>query len=288
MKLCTIIVVYNPDADALSKSLPAFFQETDGIIIWQNSPVSANYINESKFKEKVILAGNGTNIGIAEALNKSIKIAKNHGFTHVLTMDQDSFFDAGIITQYRYKIEKQKESDIGIYGINPYQQYKKLYETDQEFLFVSDTITSGSVFKIANFEKTDYFDENLFIDAVDYEYCYRLRKFYNLRTIIYPNILLNHAVGYRQKTKFGFSIDNYSPLRTYFIIRNHFRIWKDYPELFPKKYKLLLLQHHLIFRIFKIILAEQQKLLKLKALFFGLYHFSINKKGFYEINPKKK
>ena len=58
-------------------------------------------------------------------------------------------------------------------------------------------------------------DEQLFIDAVDIEYCFRLKKKYGLQTIVFPSVIMKHALGYPIKTIFGFNASAYSAFRTY-------------------------------------------------------------------------
>ncbi|MCU7618683.1 glycosyltransferase [Chryseobacterium sp. PBS4-4] len=288
MRLCTIIILYHPDKETLLKSLPVFNTDTEAIIVWRNSFISDECQKIINNFNKIIIAGDCKNVGIATAINQSIIIAEKNGYSHILTMDQDSYFDEGMLQKYKTKIVENESDNIGVYGINPLQSGKSLYPVSSEILDVSDTITSGSVFKISNFSKTNCFRDDLFIDAVDYEYCYRIKKLNNLKTIVFSDVLLNHVVGYIQKTKFGFSINNYSPFRTYFIIRNQLKIWKMYPTLFSTQYKITFLKDHLIFRIIKIIIAENEKAIKLKAIFIGFFHFLVGRSGFYDVNSKSK
>ena len=220
MKLCTVIVLYHPEKDSLEKSLLSFVEETDHIFCWKNSYINNECYNIINSYKKIEILGNENNVGIARALNECVKVAQLRGFTHVLTMDQDSYFDRNMILKYKTEILNFPDNDVAIYGVNPLQDEKRLYENNEGAINVNDTITSGSIFILDNFKKYGYFDEELFIDAVDYEYCYRLKKLYNQKTIVFANILMHHTVGYIEKTKMGFNINNYSAFRTYFIVRN--------------------------------------------------------------------
>jgi len=287
MRLCTIIVLFYPEKEDLQKSLLTFTNETDHVFCWKNSSINKECIDLIESHSNVEIIGDEKNVGIGKALNEGIKIARLKGFTHVLTMDQDSYFDKGMITRYKSKIHENIEKSIAVYGINPLQDNKLLYENSGEILEVTDTITSGSVFAIENFTKYGYFEEELFIDAVDYEYCYRLKKEYDLRTVVFSDIIMNHSVGYVEKTSMGFSINNYSAFRTYYIIRNQLSIWKRFPSQFPFQYKITLLKDHILFRIIKIILAEKNKGKKLKSIFLGILHFIEGKSGYFNVNGKK-
>lgn len=287
MKLCTVIILFHPDKESLKKSLSALVEETDGVFCWKNSFISEECLEIIKSYDKVKTIGNENNIGIGKALNESVKVAQLENFTHVLTMDQDSYFDKNMISKYKSKIINNTEKDIAIYGINPLQDEKTLYENNGNVINVSDTITSGSIFSIDNFKKYGYFEEELFIDAVDYEYCYRLKKNYNQNTIVFTDIIMNHTVGYIEKTKYGFNINNYSAFRTYFIVRNQLSIWRRYPSQFPNQYKITLLKDHILFRVIKIILAEKNKRIKLKSIFLGIMHFVMKKSGYFNVNIEK-
>lgn len=283
MKLCAVIILYYPDIENLENSLPVLSTETELVILWKNSPISNSCVGIIEKYPNVKILGNEENVGIGKALNQSIAYLSDLNFTHLLTLDQDSYFDKGVILKYKQKLIKQN-SDVAIFGINPLQNNNTLYENTGEILDVSDTITSGSIFLIENFSKFGLFDEDLFIDAVDYEYCYRVKQNYNKKTLVFTDILMNHCVGYIEKTKLGFSINNYSAFRTYFIIRNHFTIWSRYPNLFPFKYKMTLIKHHFIYRFIKIWISEDDKLKKTKALYKGILHFLTNKLGYYNVN----
>ncbi|WP_294307051.1 glycosyltransferase [uncultured Chryseobacterium sp.] len=286
MRLCTIIVLFYPEKVDLQKSLSAFTQETDYVFCWKNSSINKECLDLIESYSNVEIIGDETNVGIAKALNEGIKAAGLLAFTHVLTMDQDSYFDEGMITKYKSKIQQYAEESIAIFGINPIQDNKLLYENSGKILDVTDTITSGSIFSIENFIKYGYFEEELFIDAVDYEYCYRLKKKYGLRTVVFNDVILNHSVGYIAKTNMGFSINNYSAFRTYYIIRNQLSIWFRFPSQFPSYYKMTLLRDHILFRIIKIILAEKNKRIKLKSIFLGVLHFIVGRSGYFNVNEK--
>ncbi|MCA6069129.1 glycosyltransferase [Chryseobacterium sp. RG1] len=286
MKLCTVIVLYHPEKNSLEKSLLSFVEETDHVFCWKNSYINDECQDIINSYDKIETLGNENNVGIGKALNECVKVAESRNFTHVLTMDQDSYFEKKMILKYKTEILNYNVKDVAIYGINPLQDKKTLYEDKGAALYVSDTITSGSVFILDNFKKYGYFDEELFIDAVDYEYCYRLKGIYNQKTIVFPSIVMNHTVGYIEKTQMGFNINNYSAFRTYFIVRNQLAIWKRFPSQFPRHYKVTVLKNHIFFRIIKIILAENDKGNKIKSIFLGIKHFIEGRSGYFNVNVK--
>jgi rhamnosyltransferase len=148
---------------------------------------------------------------------------------------------------------------------------------------VPDSITSGSIFPTKVFESCGLFEAALFIDAVDYEYCYRLKSRYGLSTIVFPDIVLKHEVGYPTKINLGLTTDNYTAFRTYFIIRNHITIWKRYPKLFQPAYKKTLIKIHITYRLAKIVIGEENKISKIRAIVIGMFHGFSGRTGYYKI-----
>jgi len=284
MKLSAIIVTYFPDLDELEKNINSCINHVDQIIIWENTPDSllSNSDCFTKYNGKLIFLGLGENVGIATALNHGVKWSVEKGYTHILTMDQDSYFQGNDLPDYIAMIKKNNDEKIGVFGINPVCEDTPLYKLTNEIKVVTDTITSGSIFPLSIFKLAGMFMDELFIDAVDYEFCYRVKS-KGYKTVVFTNILLQHKVGYVTKTKWGFKTDNYSAFRTYFIVRNQLHIWLMYPKLFPKLYKKTLVKNHIVFRLIKVLLAEDDKLNKAKAIIYGFIHGLSKRTGFYEI-----
>lgn len=61
------------------------------------------------------------------------------------------------------------------------------------------------------------------IDTIDIEFCFRLKKLYDFKTIVFPSVFLKHEIGYPVKTFLGFEASAYSAFRTYFLIRNQIK-----------------------------------------------------------------
>lgn len=270
MKLAAIIVTYLPNIQFLLENISLLIDDVDQLIIYRNSELQEDILPISG---KIVLLGNGENLGIARALNEAIKwIEKQGTFTHILTLDQDSSFFPLHLEKFKEFIISKNRGNIGIFCPNIDNRGFLSHPSNEEYIVVNDSITSGSIFPIETFKICGMFDEELFIDAVDYEYCYRIFQKYELITIIFPSIHLKHEVGYPTKIKFGLLTDNYSAFRTYFIIRNHIIIWKRYPNLFQPSYKKTLIKIHILYRFAKVIIGEEDKLNKLKAIFKGLLH----------------
>lgn len=285
MKLLTIIVLYHPDIDVLLNEIDSLKNDSSEILLFQNAKLTEHeksrifdHLDEA-YKKKIQIVGAGNNIGISGALNFAIEWAVNNSFTHLLTMDQDSCFNPGGLALFKHRVNLLSElKNIGIYSANPVINKKAMYERcTEDICYEIDTITSGSIFSVALLQSFGGFDDSLFIDAVDYEFCYRIFSAEKKRAVILTDILLHHEFGYPAEIGFGLVSENYSAFRTYYIIRNHIVIWKRYPKLFRPEYKVRLVRTHIIIRFLKIILGEKDKINKLKAITKGIIHGIIKK-----------
>ncbi|WP_345955884.1 hypothetical protein [Mucilaginibacter sp. PAMB04168] len=272
MRISAAVVVYNPDISELIYNIKSYINVVDKVIVWQNTLVDQIQLRNSFVDvfDKIVFLGNGRNVGIGAGLNGAVKWSINNSYTHILTLDQDSCFESKYLTFYLDTINKNTDQSIGIFGVNPLCHAELVFSQSTHLLDVTDTITSGSVFPLEVFEKCGYFNEDMFIDAVDYEFCYRAKKYNGLKTVIITNAVMTHEVGYSKKTVWGFSTVNYSSFRTYYIVRNQTLIWRQYPEYFSYQYKKTLIMQHIIFRAIKIIMAESDKFEKIKSIFKGI------------------
>lgn len=114
------------------------------------------------------------------------------------------------------------------------------------------------------------------IDTIDIKFCFRLKKLYDFKTIVFPSVFLKHEIGYPVKTFLGFEASAYSAFRTYFLIRNQIKILMEYPDFFTFKEKFAILNNYLFKRLFIILFYEKNKYKKLCALLKGLKEGLLN------------
>lgn len=172
------------------------------------------------------------NIGIAAAQNEEIKLAlSDPEIKYIVFVDQDS----EISDDYPQKISKifsdleQKET-IGIVGPTYINN-----ETGHAYPISDIVISSGSCVSREVFGKVGLFNPSLFIDYVDFEWCWRaLSKGFSCRSI--SDLTIRHQVGTRF-IKFGKYVDIISkPFRYYYQYRNY--LWLSHLDYAPKNWKI--------------------------------------------------
>jgi rhamnosyltransferase len=179
------------------------------------------------------------NIGISKALNFAAGEALNAGFEWLLTMDQDSSFDTTEFTKYLNCLDQldQKKS-IGMVGVN----YAKTIAANDNILEdVTHLITSGSILNLMIYKNTGPFDERLFIDEVDSEYCYRLRL-KGFRVCVVKSCFMKHHLGqdiWVRNWLVGPKVQRniHPPIRIYYMVRNFLLLNSIYKKEFPGEFK---------------------------------------------------
>ncbi len=266
MKLLAIVITYFPNPDDLKRNISRYIDHVDKLIIWENTPEKEAiqyHIELPEHQAKIIYRGSGKNEFIAIPLNRTIAWAKENGYTHLLTMDQDSCFEEGCFEKYILSIRDCTIENVGMWGANP----NNMYKTDEALLVVPQCITSGTVYPLSIFDKIGLFREDFAIYVVDIEFGIRARK-YGYKTVIATQCLLHHVFGKPTKSKLGLITSNYSPFITYLIIRNTIVTWIEHPDHF--KVRKGFIQYNIIFRLLSVILHEKDKLKKIKAIFLGI------------------
>ncbi|MGC4038025.1 MAG: hypothetical protein QM764_18835 [Chitinophagaceae bacterium] len=130
---------------------------------------------------------------------------------------------------------------------------------EAEPLFVEENavITSGSLMNLSIWNHAGGFDQKLFIDEVDHEYCYRVKSS-GYRVIRIPEVHLSHQLGTKKEAGYGGIVNKtkrtiHSPHRVYFMVRNYLYVRTKYkstlPSEFGKRDKMLLtaLKNNLLF-----------------------------------------
>lgn len=267
MKLTAVVISYYPNKQELTQNIINNIKYIDSLIIWNNSPQEdlGEYLKE--YANKIYYLGDGTNKGIGYALNKSFTWAIKNGYEYILTMDQDSSWEN--FRKYRLQITKHlssiKSKEVAIFAPLVKAQGKISPCNNESF-----AITSGSVYSLNAFKKIGPFKETFFIDEVDNEYCIRAIKSQYKIKILKDCFLLQTFGLPKSDSRWSKYTQNYSATRTYYQIRNRMWVWRKYSEFLNYKYLFTTLLLQIVRRTFIIVIYEEDKYNKLKAIYKGL------------------
>lgn len=168
------------------------------------------------------------NMGIAYAQNVGIREAASRGARYVVFFDQDSEVPMGYFESMaeEYERVKGKHPNLALLGPTIINKTRgKAYKSEKGQSFDGYTITSalissGTIAETRTFQEVGMMDESLFIDDVDFEWCWRAKSkgYVCARTF---KVELRHKVGQADKRFLGFPIIVSSPARYYYQCRNH-------------------------------------------------------------------
>lgn len=269
MKVCCGIVLFNPNISVLKNNILAIQDQVSQIFIVDNGSKNLMEIKAVVKKcNNISLIANDHNEGIAKALNQLCVIAKKNKYEWILTLDQDSVCPL----DYIFNLEKYVNvvPKVGIVspvivdrnvGVIGHYSPKKIYQE------VKTCITSGALTNLNAWKEVNGFDEKMFIDSVDFDYCYRIRKA-GYKILQISIVRLEHSIGEAKKCRFlfwKFNNTEHSAFRAFYIAQNNI--------YYPKKNKLVLhfIRGNLrnLKYIFIVLLYEKNKISKINSIYKG-------------------
>jgi len=278
--LAGCVILYNPNISII-KNIESYLCFLNVLYIIDNSGKIDNELVDTirLISSKIIYLPQRNNIGIASALNIGAGLAVKERYNWLLTMDQDSyFFGKDFFDTWRVNILQNEE--IGLIAASYTDKYGRWQkEYSKHYNEIHFAVTSGNIINLKAWNDANGFEDKLFIDEVDHDYCLKLRK-YKYKILTSKEILMGHVIGEiyqksdntleeRRKVKL------HSPVRYYYMARNVLYLCKKY---FFIDFKFVLARfYYLIKMLAKIILLYPDKLIYLRFFFAGIKDFALSK-----------
>jgi rhamnosyltransferase len=215
--------------------------------------------------DNIVLIELGNNYGIGYALNIGVEYAVRNGYKWLVTMDQDSIVDDDFIWSF-IKFQRENQAVISMVPnikLNINDKYRSKNEE------VEYAITSGHVVSVSIFDRVGYYNESLFIDGVDFDFCLRLGQ-HKIKTYCVFEAQMKHELGvpHKKKSLIARFYSDHSPLRRYYIYRNFVYLVRQYWSTNPVFIVKFLVAHIMLF--LAIILYEKKIKASVKAIYYGL------------------
>jgi len=238
-RICAVIVSYCPDPMRLRALVESVQSQTDLVMIVDNgSSIDALVeIRRLMNGDSVKLIEFGENRGIAAAHNVGIRYAMEHAFEYVLLLDHDSRLLPDCVPQLVQASRRLASSGIKLAAVGPQYNdetsarrapfwrfyrwsYRRIYaRPDDEVIETSVLISSGTLISCEILKTIGLMDEPLFIDGVDWEWCFRASALgYRLYGV--TAAIMQHSLGDSGINVMGRILPLHSPLRHYYVYRN--------------------------------------------------------------------
>ena len=217
----------------------------------------------------------GENRGVGYALNRGVQRARQMGYRWLLTMDQDSVVDGAFIGAYQEALEERPELVCLAPRISSRTRKK-----DAAGGPISYAITSGNLVRVSVFDQIGLYDEDFFVDSIDFDFCLRLRRAgYAVQRV--PAAKMEHQLGDAVELPRGVSTyyARHSAVRRYYMYRNLLYMAERYMLEFPGFVFKLGLSSMLLLMFIGFL--DASPLASYRAIARGMLDYAMRKKGPY-------
>ena len=265
------IVTYNPDIQRLLGNINAVRDQVNKVVIVDNGSTNAAEV-ENAITDKIVLIKWDTNRGIAAALKTIMAYAIESNYSWVLTIDQDSIVQSGLINEYLKYANREECKNVGLFTClikDRNFKDKKHEEQVKDVQIVDSCITSAAFCSVEKYKKIKGYDDSFFIDCVDFDICYQFRDAgFDISRINYTGLL--HEVGHGENRRFllwTIVVYHHNAKRIYTLSRNGVYLWKKHPKIYG--FHRMVKKHLALFT--RIVLYEDKKSEKLRAFIRGIW-----------------
>ena len=232
-----VIVSYRPEVAQLVSLCEQILVDGARVIVVDNTEVPDLTLDGLPAGCELITLG--TNSGIAHAQNVGVAQALNASATVIVFFDQDLKIEAEFlralvtplkcgtpeITSPLYVDDDNNVAlpslRLGRFGLpTAVHGADMIHPYPVDIVISSGTAATREVFRVAG-----VFDEALFIDSVDSEWCLRCRS-KQIPIHVVPSAVMRHRIGSRSIRVGPFTVLQHSPARCYYQMRNCFHMMR--------------------------------------------------------------
>ncbi|MBO1770724.1 glycosyltransferase family 2 protein [Agrococcus sp. TF02-05] len=240
-----VAVTFKPDEAVISEVLERAAPQVGNLVVLDNATPAtdgAHWSERVRLPDGVEVELRPTNAGLGAAYNRAVAIARGRGAQFVLLLDQDSLLEPGCVDALlRHADLRAARGPVGAVGptfvdarsgerapfvrfgfpLNSKSHAPSGGDVDADFL-----ISSGSLIPLSALDAAGPFDEGLFIDSVDMEWCFRARAA-GLQLVGVADARMLHTIGDELiELPGGATMFVHSPLRLYMMTRNRVALWR--------------------------------------------------------------
>jgi rhamnosyltransferase len=286
-RVCAVVITFFPDA-GFPERMERIAAQVSRVIVVDNGTTEESGVNLERalgVRDGVTCIRNSENLGVAAALNQGIRkiLAEERDCAWIVTFDQDSL-PAGDMVEKMLTVWQSHPHPETLMVAGPRKAFvgsTSLPDSpaDQSWREVMYVITSGSLISRRAFEVVGYFNEGLFIDYVDIEYCLRMRTLGYQVIEVQSAEMLHHMGRLEERFFLGEKVHptHHPPLRRYYQFRNALLLHRQYRESqrpWRRRNRIILMKILVL-----ILLYEKQRLRSLFQILRGVGHGLAGRSG---------
>jgi len=242
---CALIVTYRPDLEALDRLVRSIEGQVGRLLVFDNASSGADvaaYLDRLEAAGVAVFRSAG-NVGLGAAMNQGARFARQAGCSTLLILDQDSVPAPDMVRILADALAAlEREGPVAAVGpqfedarsgrLAPFVQVgfpfnRKHYGGPGQRVACDFLISSGTLVRLATFDRVGGLDESLFIDNVDLEWCQRARSLgLGLHGIC--DARMHHSIGDSLRASRlapeGWTV--HQPVRLYYIMRNRTLLYR--------------------------------------------------------------
>ncbi len=227
MHVAAVVVFYRPRIDAVDIVRDLAASGVKFVVVVNEA--SEEVLRHVSSLDNVFIIDNGRNVGLATALNQGIDTAlADQSVNAVLLLDQDSKPTLDMVASLYDSLQDLTRNGrnpgcVGPRLVDVKSPTAKVAASDQshKFVPVDSLATSGTLIPREALKQVGPMMDQLFIDCIDHEWCLRAKSI-GLTVFMINDAVMLHDMGDGAIKFFGrFKPLHRSPIRHYYIIRNH-------------------------------------------------------------------
>lgn len=222
-----VVVSYN-GGDVLEDCINAIAPQVSQVVVVDNGSreITLSVLEQIESLPHIKVVKLQSNAGIGAALNIGVALLARSDIDWVVTLDQDSIVSTTFISAFSAYQEQYPESVMMVPRVD------MLHTRAMKSGPVLTAITSGNLVKIELIRAVGGYDEGLFIDSVDFDFCLRVAK-KKEKIMLVAEAAIQHSLGESSRVPTRF-YTNHPPIRRYYIYRNLMHMIARYFFSFPK------------------------------------------------------
>ena len=189
-----IIIAYNPEIERITDNVRAVAGQVGRVVVYDNCSRNREDVAGLEGIEKCSVVFNDVNSGLPVSLNAGCRLAMESGARYALLLDQDSIVSDGMVASLLCCMQP----GVGIASPQIVDRNKREgFAPSEAVVPMKRVITSGALVSLEAWENVGGFDERIFVDWADYEFCANMRE-HGYEIVRDNRTMILHEMGRRE------------------------------------------------------------------------------------------